>query len=94
MLLNKVEMKLIKRNWLKKGEWSDIKRILFFVSFIYKRGEYMKNVIDFFVFLGYWLFVGSFGFNIDILVINLINLSVVFGVLIYFGKGVCVSCVF
>lgn len=54
----------------------------------------MKNVIDFFFFLGFWLFVGSFGFNIDIFVINLINLSVVFGVLIFFGKGVCVSCLF
>lgn len=63
-----------------------------FVLFI--RGEYMKNVIYFFVFLVYWLFVGSFGFNIDILVINLINLIVVVGVLIYFGKGVCVSCLF
>lgn len=54
----------------------------------------MKNVIYFFVFLVYWLFVGSFGFNIDILVINLINLIVVVGVLIFFGKGVCVSCLF
>ena len=54
----------------------------------------MKNLIDFFVYLGYWLFVGSFGFNIDIFVINLINLRVVFGVLIFFGKGVCVRCLF
>lgn len=54
----------------------------------------MKNIIDFFFCLGYWLFVGSFGFNIDILVINLINFSVVLGVLVFFGKGVCVSCLF
>jgi hypothetical protein len=30
---------------------------------------------------------GSFGFNTDILATNPINLSVVFGVLIFFGKG-------
>ena len=41
----------------------------------------MKNVNDFFVFLGHWPSVGSFRFNIDILTTNLINLSVVFGVL-------------
>nr|YP_009741523.1 AtpF [Ptilotus polystachyus]QID76119.1 AtpF [Ptilotus polystachyus] len=48
----------------------------------------MKNVTDSFVFLGHWPFAGSFGFNTDILATNLINLSVVFGVLIFFGKGV------
>lgn len=36
----------------------------------------------------------SFEFNTDILATNLINLSVVLGVLIFFGKGVCASCVF
>nr|YP_009093786.1 ATP synthase CF0 B subunit [Luzuriaga radicans]AIT15978.1 ATP synthase CF0 B subunit [Luzuriaga radicans] len=48
----------------------------------------MKNVTDFFVSLGYWPFAGSFGFNTDILATNPINLSVVLGVLIFFGKGV------
>nr|YP_007475605.1 ATP synthase CF0 subunit I [Heliconia collinsiana]AYP33459.1 ATP synthase CF0 subunit I [Heliconia acuminata]AYP33610.1 ATP synthase CF0 subunit I [Heliconia nutans]WRW53602.1 ATP synthase CF0 subunit I [Heliconia orthotricha]WRW53772.1 ATP synthase CF0 subunit I [Heliconia bihai]WRW53857.1 ATP synthase CF0 subunit I [Heliconia tortuosa] len=48
----------------------------------------MKNVIDSFVSLGHWPFAGSFGFNTDILATNPINLSVVLGVLIYFGKGV------
>nr|YP_010182041.1 ATP synthase CF0 subunit I [Primula densa]QVD45874.1 ATP synthase CF0 subunit I [Primula densa]QVD45957.1 ATP synthase CF0 subunit I [Primula densa] len=48
----------------------------------------MKNVTDSFVSLGYWLFAGSFGFNTDILATNPINLTVVLGVLIFFGKGV------
>nr|YP_010587039.1 ATP synthase CF0 B subunit [Ziziphus mairei]UZZ45994.1 ATP synthase CF0 B subunit [Ziziphus mairei] len=48
----------------------------------------MKNVTDSFLSLGYWPFAGSFGFNTDILATNPINLSVVFGVLIFFGKGV------
>ena len=48
----------------------------------------MKNVIDSFVSLGHWPSAGSFGFNTDILATNLINLSVVLGVLIFFGKGV------
>lgn len=54
----------------------------------------MKNVTDSFVFLGHWPSAGSFGFNTDILATNLINLSVVLGVLIFFGKGVCASCLF
>ena len=54
----------------------------------------MKNVTDSFLSLGYWPSAGSFGFNTDILATNLINLSVVLGVLIFFGKGVCASCVF
>lgn len=54
----------------------------------------MKNVTDSFVYLGHWPSAGSFGFNTDILATNPINLSVVFGVLIFFGKGVCVSCSF
>nr|WGC89071.1 ATP synthase CF0 subunit I [Horsfieldia hainanensis] len=49
----------------------------------------MKNVTDSFVYWGYWSSAGSFGFNTDILATNLINLSVVLGVLIFFGKGVC-----
>nr|YP_010039370.1 ATP synthase CF0 B subunit [Reevesia botingensis]QOY45696.1 ATP synthase CF0 B subunit [Reevesia botingensis]WPX21628.1 ATP synthase CF0 subunit I [Reevesia botingensis] len=48
----------------------------------------MKNVTDSFVSLGHWPSAGSFGFNTDILATNPINLSVVFGVLIFFGKGV------
>nr|YP_010511714.1 ATP synthase CF0 subunit I [Diospyros sutchuensis]UXL83037.1 ATP synthase CF0 subunit I [Diospyros sutchuensis] len=48
----------------------------------------MKNGTDSFVSLGYWPSAGSFGFNTDILATNLINLSVVLGVLIFFGKGV------
>ncbi|XP_059645839.1 ATP synthase subunit b, chloroplastic [Cornus florida] len=48
----------------------------------------MKNVTDSFVSLGHWPFAGSFGFNTDILATNPINLSVVLGVLIFFGKGV------
>nr|YP_009409970.1 ATP synthase CF0 subunit I [Alloeochaete namuliensis]YP_009410053.1 ATP synthase CF0 subunit I [Alloeochaete oreogena]YP_009410136.1 ATP synthase CF0 subunit I [Alloeochaete uluguruensis]ASJ65137.1 ATP synthase CF0 subunit I [Alloeochaete namuliensis]ASJ65220.1 ATP synthase CF0 subunit I [Alloeochaete oreogena]ASJ65303.1 ATP synthase CF0 subunit I [Alloeochaete uluguruensis] len=48
----------------------------------------MKNVTHSFVFLAHWLFAGSFGLNTDILATNLINLTVVVGVLIFFGKGV------
>nr|YP_010352390.1 CF0 subunit I [Gaultheria nummularioides]UGO88426.1 CF0 subunit I [Gaultheria nummularioides]UOU95641.1 CF0 subunit I [Gaultheria nummularioides] len=48
----------------------------------------MKNVTDSFISLDYWPSAGSFGFNTDILATNLINLSVVLGVLIFFGKGV------
>nr|YP_009898821.1 ATPase I subunit [Malcolmia maritima]QKK45628.1 ATPase I subunit [Malcolmia maritima]QKK52021.1 ATPase I subunit [Malcolmia bicolor] len=48
----------------------------------------MKNLTDSFVYLGHWPSAGSFGFNTDILATNPINLSVVFGVLIFFGKGV------
>nr|YP_009700166.1 AtpF [Justicia flava]QEP94717.1 AtpF [Justicia flava] len=48
----------------------------------------MKNVTDSFLSLGHWPFARSFGFNTDILATNPINLSVVIGVLIFFGKGV------
>nr|UTQ75270.1 ATP synthase CF0 subunit I [Thladiantha nudiflora] len=48
----------------------------------------MKNVTDSFISLGYWPSAESFGFNTDILATNPINLSVVLGVLIFFGKGV------
>nr|YP_011012790.1 ATP synthase CF0 subunit I [Phlomoides nuda]WPW63223.1 ATP synthase CF0 subunit I [Phlomoides nuda] len=48
----------------------------------------MKKVTDSFVSLGHWPSAGSFGFNTDILATNPINLSVVIGVLIFFGKGV------
>nr|YP_011001887.1 ATP synthase CF0 subunit I [[Bauhinia] glauca var. hupehana]WPN87592.1 ATP synthase CF0 subunit I [[Bauhinia] glauca var. hupehana] len=48
----------------------------------------MKNITDSFLSLAYWTSAGSFGFNTDILATNPINLSVVLGVLIFFGKGV------
>nr|YP_010512725.1 ATP synthase CF0 B subunit [Machaerium brasiliense]UXL84132.1 ATP synthase CF0 B subunit [Machaerium brasiliense] len=48
----------------------------------------MNNITDSFLCLGYWLSAGSFGFNTDILATNPINLSVVLGVLVFFGKGV------
>nr|YP_009890111.1 ATPase subunit I [Onosma fuyunensis]QKM77454.1 ATPase subunit I [Onosma fuyunensis] len=48
----------------------------------------MKNGTDSFVSLGHWPSAGSFGVNTDILATNPINLSVVIGVLIFFGKGV------
>nr|YP_010907771.1 ATP synthase CF0 subunit I [Tillandsia dugesii]YP_010910938.1 ATP synthase CF0 subunit I [Tillandsia langlasseana]WIL83784.1 ATP synthase CF0 subunit I [Tillandsia dugesii]WIL87127.1 ATP synthase CF0 subunit I [Tillandsia langlasseana] len=48
----------------------------------------MKNVTDSFVFSRHWPSAGDFGFNTDILATNPINLSVVIGVLIFFGKGV------
>jgi len=54
----------------------------------------MKNVTDSFLSLAYWAPAGSFEFNTDIFATNPINLSVVLGVLIFFGKGVCVSCLF
>lgn len=54
----------------------------------------MKNITDPFLCLGYWPSAGSFGFNTDILATNPINLSIVIGVLIFFGKGVCASCFF
>nr|QHN56871.1 ATPase subunit I [Stereochilus sp. 'xiaoi'] len=48
----------------------------------------MKNVTNSFVSMGHWPSAGSFEFNTDILATNPINLSVVLGVLIFFGKGV------
>nr|YP_009825968.1 CF0 subunit I [Wolffia globosa]QIV68158.1 CF0 subunit I [Wolffia globosa] len=48
----------------------------------------MINVTDSFVSLGHWPSAGGFGFNTDIFATNPINLSVVIGVVIYFGKGV------
>nr|YP_010212903.1 ATP synthase CF0 subunit I [Taxillus matsudae]UBK11027.1 ATP synthase CF0 subunit I [Taxillus matsudae]UBN07166.1 ATP synthase CF0 subunit I [Taxillus matsudae] len=54
----------------------------------------MKNISNSFVSLSNWPFAGGFGFNTDILATNPINLSVVFGVLIFFGNRVCASCLF
>nr|UVF31020.1 CF0 subunit I [Genista tridentata subsp. tridentata] len=48
----------------------------------------MNNITDSFLCLGYWPSAGSFGLNTDILATNPINLSVVLGVLVFFGKGV------
>nr|YP_010214726.1 ATP synthase CF0 subunit I [Nuytsia floribunda]UBN08646.1 ATP synthase CF0 subunit I [Nuytsia floribunda] len=48
----------------------------------------MKNISNSFVSLDHWPFAGDFGFNTDILATNPINLTVVLGVLIFFGKGV------
>nr|YP_010452245.1 ATP synthase CF0 B subunit [Ephedra breana]QXG16281.1 ATP synthase CF0 B subunit [Ephedra breana] len=48
----------------------------------------MKKVIDSFVYLSYWPLAEGFGLNTNILETNIINLSVVFGILIFFGKGV------
>nr|QWZ46548.1 ATP synthase CF0 subunit I [Guibourtia ehie] len=48
----------------------------------------MKNITHSFLSLGSWPYAGNFGFNTDILATNPINLSVVLGVLIFFGKGV------
>ncbi|YP_009772703.1 ATP synthase CF0 B subunit (plastid) [Trifolium pratense] len=48
----------------------------------------MKKITDSFLCFIYWPSAGSFGFDTDILATNLINLSVVLGVLIFFGKGV------
>uniref|UniRef100_A0A453JFA4 ATP synthase CF0 B subunit n=1 Tax=Aegilops tauschii subsp. strangulata TaxID=200361 RepID=A0A453JFA4_AEGTS len=48
----------------------------------------MKNVTHSFIFLAHWPSAGSFGLNTNILATNLINLTVVVGVLIFFGKGV------
>nr|YP_009117900.1 ATP synthase CF0 subunit I [Pinus strobus]AJE71529.1 ATP synthase CF0 subunit I [Pinus strobus] len=53
----------------------------------------MKNVIDPFISLSYWPSAGGFGSNTNILETNIINPSVVLSVLIYFGKGVCASCI-
>nr|YP_010214201.1 ATP synthase CF0 subunit I [Loranthus grewingkii]UBN08056.1 ATP synthase CF0 subunit I [Loranthus grewingkii] len=48
----------------------------------------MKHISNSFVSLVHWPFAGGFGFNTDILATNPINLSVVFGVVILFGKRV------
>ena len=87
-LLNEIFFLLKKKKKNKKKK----DKVLFYS--LARRGDYMKNLTDSFVYLGHWPSAGSFGFNTDILATNPINLSVVFGVLIFFGKGVCVSCSF
>lgn len=46
----------------------------------------MQNIINLVI---YWPIAGNFGLNTNLLETNLINLSVVLGLLIYSGKGVC-----
>ena len=41
-----------------------------------------------------WALAASISLNTNILEINLINLLLVLGILFYYGKGVCASCVF
>lgn len=53
----------------------------------------MKNVTHSFVFLAHWPSAGSFGLNTDILATNLINLTVVVGVLIFLERE-CVRVVY
>nr|QWW93016.1 ATP synthase CF0 subunit I [Cyathodium smaragdinum] len=47
----------------------------------------MENKIYFGIFSNFWTIAGSFGLNTNLLETNLINLSVVIGLLIYYGKG-------
>ena len=54
----------------------------------------LQKYTESFISLGHWSSAGDFGFNTDILVTNPINLSVVLGVLILFGKGACAICLF
>nr|YP_009309761.1 ATP synthase CF0 subunit I [Orobanche densiflora]ALJ02216.1 ATP synthase CF0 subunit I [Orobanche densiflora] len=49
----------------------------------------MKNITDSFISLSHWS--SALVFNTDILATNPINLSVVIGVLIFFGKGVLID---
>jgi F-type H+-transporting ATPase subunit b len=51
----------------------------------------MNNSTNLMNFLEYWPPAGGFGFNTNLLETNLINLAVVIGVLVYFGKGVCAN---
>nr|YP_002519781.1 ATP synthase CF0 B subunit [Gnetum parvifolium]YP_008082196.1 ATP synthase CF0 B chain [Gnetum montanum]YP_009918028.1 ATP synthase CF0 subunit I [Gnetum luofuense]A6BM11.1 RecName: Full=ATP synthase subunit b, chloroplastic; AltName: Full=ATP synthase F(0) sector subunit b; AltName: Full=ATPase subunit I [Gnetum parvifolium]ANZ54167.1 ATP synthase CF0 subunit I [Gnetum pendulum]BDI62916.1 ATP synthase CF0 B chain [Gnetum hainanense]AGL11041.1 ATP synthase CF0 B chain [Gnetum montanum]ANZ len=48
----------------------------------------MKGIANSLIYLSYWPSAGSFGFNTNILETNIINITVVLGILIYFGKGV------
>jgi hypothetical protein len=51
----------------------------------------MNNSTNLMTFWEYWSPAGGFGFNTNLLETNLINLTVVIGVLVYFGKGVCAN---
>jgi len=45
--------------------------------------------MDFVTSPKFWTLANSFGLNTNLLETNLINLGVVVGLLVYFGKGVC-----
>lgn len=49
----------------------------------------MQNIINLVISSSYWPIAGNFGLNTNLLETNLINLSVVLSLLVYFGKGVC-----
>jgi F-type H+-transporting ATPase subunit b len=49
----------------------------------------MENTIDFVIPQKLWILANSFRLNTNLLETNLINLGVVLGLLVYFGKGVC-----
>jgi F-type H+-transporting ATPase subunit b len=51
----------------------------------------MNHSTHLITFWEFWSPAGSLGFNTNLLETNLINLTVVIGVLIYFGKGVCAN---
>ena len=51
----------------------------------------MKNIFSLVISSCYWPLAGNFGLNTNLLETNLINLSVVLSLLVYFGKGVCVD---
>nr|NP_039281.1 ATP synthase CF0 B subunit [Marchantia paleacea]P06291.1 RecName: Full=ATP synthase subunit b, chloroplastic; AltName: Full=ATP synthase F(0) sector subunit b; AltName: Full=ATPase subunit I [Marchantia polymorpha]BAS44701.1 ATP synthase subunit b [Marchantia paleacea subsp. diptera]CAA28067.1 atpF [Marchantia paleacea] len=48
----------------------------------------MENGTYFIISSNFWTIAGSFGLNTNLLETNLINLGVVLGLLVYFGKGV------
>nr|QWZ47646.1 ATP synthase CF0 subunit I [Plagiomnium acutum] len=48
----------------------------------------MQNIINLVISSGYWPIAGNLGLNTNLLETNLINLSVVLSLLVYFGKGV------
>lgn len=50
-----------------------------------------NNIINLVIFSSYWPIAGNFSLNTNLLETNLINLSVVLSLLVYFGKGVCAS---
>ena len=54
----------------------------------------MKNEIDYVISPKLWILANNFGLNTNLLETNLINLAVVLGLLVYFGKGVCADKIF
>lgn len=51
----------------------------------------MNNTTDFITAFSYYNMGAGFGLNTNILETNVINLAVVIGSLVYFGKGVCAN---